>query len=144
MFEHVGVKSHRTYFEVAHRCLRPGGLFLLQTVGANVSSHRNDPWFDKYIFPNGVVPSVPQIGTAIENLFVLEDWHSFGLDYVKTLSAWFENFDRQWRGAKGDAFYRMWKYYLLSAAGGFKARRRQIWQILLSKGGLPDAGPRES
>jgi cyclopropane-fatty-acyl-phospholipid synthase len=144
MFEHVGVKNHRTYFEVTHRCLRPGGLFLLQTVGANVSSHRNDPWFDKYIFPNGVVPSVAQIGTAIENLFVLEDWHSFGPDYVKTLSAWFENFDRQWRGPRDDAFYRMWKYYLLSAAGGFKARRRQIWQLLLSKGGVPDAGPRES
>lgn len=143
MFEHVGVKNHREYFAVAHGCLRPGGLFLLQTVGANVSSHRNDPWFDKYIFPNGVVPSVRQIGAAIENLFVLEDWHSFGPDYVKTLSAWFENFDRHWPGSKGDAFYRMWKYYLLSAAGGFKARRRQIWQILLSKGELPDAGPRE-
>lgn len=144
MFEHVGVKSHRAYFDVVHRCLRPGGRFLLQTVGANVSSHRNDPWFDKYIFPNGVVPSIAQIGAAIEGRFVLEDWHSFGPDYFKTLTAWFENFDRQWRGSKGDPFYRMWKYYLLSAAGGFKARRRQIWQILLSKGGLPEAGPRES
>ena len=143
MFEHVGVKNHRTYFEVVQRCLRPGGLFLLQTVGANASSHRNDAWFDKYIFPNGVVPSASQISAAIEHLFVLEDWHSFGPDYVKTLTAWFENFDRGWSGARHDAFYRMWKYYLLSAAGGFKARRRQIWQLLLSRDGLPAGYDRE-
>lgn len=138
MFEHVGYKNHRTYMEIVHGSLRDGGLFLLQTAGGNVSNYQNDDWFDKYIFPNAVVPSVQQIGDAISGLFVLEDWHSFGLDYVRTFSAWFEQFDRTWMKSRNDPFYRMWKYYLLSGAGGFKARRRQLWQLLLSKGGIKD------
>jgi cyclopropane-fatty-acyl-phospholipid synthase len=138
MFEHVGHKNHRIYMEIAHRSLRDGGLFLLQTAGANVSNYQNDDWFDEYIFPNAVVPSVQQIGEAIAGLFVLEDWHNFGPDYVKTFCAWFEQFDRTWTRSRDDRFYRMWKYYLLAGAGGFKARRRQLWQLLLSKGGVKD------
>ena len=138
MFEHVGPRNHRTYMEIAHRSLADGGLFLLQTAGANVASYENDHWFDKYVFPNAVVPSVHQIGDAIAGLFVLEDWHNFGLDYVRTFSAWFEQFDRTWTTSRDDEFYRMWKYYLLAGAGGFKARRRQLWQLLLSKGGIKD------
>jgi cyclopropane-fatty-acyl-phospholipid synthase len=122
---------------VAHQVLKHGGLFLLHTVGSNVSVTANDPWFDRYIFPNGVLPSIQQIGRAIEGLFVMEDWHNFGPDYEKTLMAWCENFDRRWTGDRTDRFYRMWRYYLLSAAGAFRSRAKQLWQIVLSKGGVP-------
>jgi cyclopropane-fatty-acyl-phospholipid synthase len=144
MFEHVGAKNYRTFMQTVRDALKPDGLLLLHTIGSPVTVRAADPWIGRYIFPDSLIPSAAQIASAFDGLFVLEDWHSFGPDYVKTLSAWFENFDRQWRGPRDDAFYRMWKYYLLSAAGGFKARRRQIWQLLLSKGGVPDAGPRES
>ncbi len=137
MFEHVGYKNYRTYMETAHHLLKDGGLFLLHTVGGNMSTTTNDPWFDKYIFPNGAVPSIQQIGRAIEGLFVMEDWHNFGVDYVKTLRAWFENFDRTWEGSRADPLYRTWKYYLLSCAGIFRSRQKQLWQIVLSKGGVP-------
>jgi cyclopropane-fatty-acyl-phospholipid synthase len=53
--------------------------------------------------------------------------------------AWWENFERAWptlRSKYGDRFYRMWKYYLLSSAGGFRARKLQLWQIVLSKGDI--------
>jgi len=139
MFEHVGVKNYRTYFEVARRCLKDGGLFLLHTIGGNVSGHSTDPWIEKYIFPGGMLPSVAQIGKASEKLFVMEDWHNFGADYDKTLMAWFANFDSAWPTLKekyGDRFYRMWKYYLLSCAGGFRARDFSLWQIVLSKEGV--------
>jgi len=139
MFEHVGYKNYRTYMDVAHRSLKEGGLFLLHTIGSNVSNLTNDPWFDKYIFPNGQLPSIRQIGETVEGLFVVEDWHNFGVDYTKTLRAWFERFDANWIGSRTDTFYRMWKYYLLSAAGAFAARDKQLWQIVLSKGGL-DSG----
>ena len=43
MFEHVGRKNHRTYTEVAHRCLEDGGLFLLHTIGKNVRDTVPDP-----------------------------------------------------------------------------------------------------
>jgi cyclopropane-fatty-acyl-phospholipid synthase len=138
MFEHVGYKNYRVYMEKAHSCLKKGGNFLLQTIGSNRSVNHCDPWFDKYIFPNGQLPSIHQIGESIEGLFVMEDWHNFGTDYDKTLRAWFDNFDRARRKLSkryDERFYRMWRYYLLGLAGGFRARKNQLWQIVLSKGG---------
>ena len=98
-----------------------------------------DPWTHKYIFPNSMLPSIQQIGISMEQLFVMEDWHNFGPDYDKTLMAWFDNFDHAWPEIKSqydDRFYRMWKYYLLSSAGSFRARKNQVWQIVLSKKGV--------
>lgn len=139
MFEHVGPKNYRAYFETAHRVLKEDGFFLLHTIGGNRSVNQIDPWLDKYIFPNGALPSVAQIGRAIEGLFVVEDWHNFGADYDKTLMAWFEKFDSNWhklREKYGERFYRMWKYYLLTCAGGFRARHIQLWQVALAKRGV--------
>ena len=139
MFEHVGRKNYREYMEVAARCLRPDGLFLLHTIGKNLTNSTPDPWIDKYIFPNGDLPSLAQISESIEDVFVLEDVHNFGPDYDRTLMAWFENFDAAWprfREAYGDRFYRMWKYYLLSCAGAFRARDIQLWQLVLSPSGV--------
>ena len=139
MFEHVGYKNYRTYMEVADRCLKNGGMFLLHTIGGNISAHATEPWIEKYIFPNSMLPSVAQISKAAEGLFVMEDWHNFGEDYDKTLMAWFANFDTHWPELKskyGERFYRMWKYYLLSCAGSFRSRRNQLWQIVFSKDGV--------
>lgn len=140
MFEHVGDKNYRSYFEMARRCLKPSGLFLLHTIGGNASVHETDPWINKYIFPNGMLPSIAQIGKTIEGLFVMEDWHNFGPSYDKTLMAWFHNFDAAWpklREKYGDRFYRMWKYYLLVCAGAFRSRNIELWQIVLSPNGIP-------
>ncbi len=140
MFEHVGYKNYRTYMQVVNDHLRDGGLFLLHTIGANASNRNMDPWFGKYIFPNSLIPSAAQISSAVEKLFVIEDWHNFGPDYDKTLMSWFKNFDNNWetlRPKYGDRFYRMWKYYLLSSAAAFRARKNNLWQIVLSKHGLP-------
>jgi cyclopropane-fatty-acyl-phospholipid synthase len=140
MFEHVGVKNYRTYFEVARRCLKDDGFFLLYTIGDNVSRVTSDPWITKYIFPGGLIPSIAQIGKATEGLFVTEDFHNFGPDYDSTLVAWFKNFDAAWpklRAKYGDRFYRMWKYYLLTCAGTFRTRQVHLWQIVLSKEGVP-------
>ncbi|MEK7114092.1 MAG: cyclopropane fatty acyl phospholipid synthase [Patescibacteria group bacterium] len=148
MFEHVGVKNYRDYFKVADRCLKKDGLFLLHTIGYQVSQLTSDPWMEKYIFPGGQLPSIAQIGKAIEKLFIIEDIQNFGADYDKTLMAWFTNFDAAWLAPSGvegprlkekygERFYRMWKYYLLSCAGVARAREMQLWQIVLSKGGVP-------
>jgi len=140
MFEHVGVVNYRTYMEVVNRCLRDGGLFLLHTIGGNRSVHAVEPWLAKYIFPNSMLPPARQISTAAEGLFVLEDWHSFGPDYDRTLMAWYDNFTAGWeqlRHLYDERFYRMWTYYLLSSAGSFRARRNQLWQIVYSKSGVP-------
>ncbi len=140
MFEHVGVKNYRKYFEVVNHCLKEDGLFLLHTIGQARSQLTSDPWIERYIFPGGMIPSFAQIGKAIEGLFVVEDLHNFGTDYDRTLTAWFKNFNAAWsalRDTYGDRFYRMWKYYLLACAGAFRAREMQLWQIILSKNGVP-------
>jgi len=140
MVEHVGYKNYRSYFEVASRCLNDDGLFLLHTIGNVLSEKFIDPWADKYIFPNGMLPSLPQLTKAMEGLFIFQDLHNFGTDYDKTLMAWYKNFDKNWNKLEdqySERFYRMWKYYLLSAAGSFRTGMlNQLWQIVLSKNGI--------
>lgn len=141
MIEHVGYKNYRTYFKVAERNLKDDGLFLLHTIGEVRSTKSTDAWTHKYIFPNGMLPSIAQLAKSVENLFVIEDLHNFGADYDKTLMAWFNNFNSKWDNIKNkysERFYRMWKYFLLSSAGAFRARNKnQLWQIVLSKNGVP-------
>jgi cyclopropane-fatty-acyl-phospholipid synthase len=139
MFEHVGVQHYRTYMKSARRCLRPGGLMLLHTIGGNTSMSTCDPWISTYIFPNSMLPSARQITAASEGLFVLEDWHSFGPDYDRTLMAWHANFEKHEDyvlRVYGTRFYRMWRYYLLCCAGAFRARANQLWQIVFSREGM--------
>lgn len=138
MFEHVGHKNYRTYMKMAHRCLEDDGLFLLHTIGKNRRNTTPDPWLDRYIFPNGELPSISQIDEALEDYFVVEDVHNFGADYDKTLMAWHNNVINAWPAFSeklGDRFLRMWRYYLLSCAGSFRARNIQLWQWVLSKQG---------
>ena len=138
MFEHVGRHNYEEYMQVARRCLKPDGLFLLHTIGNNHEGAPPDPWIGKYIFPNGELPAMQQVIDACEDRFVVEDIHNFGADYDRTLMAWYDNFDRawsRWRNDYGDTFGRMWKYYLQSCAGGFRAREIQLWQFVLSPSG---------
>ena len=137
MFEHVGPKNYATYFEVVDRNLKPEGLFLLHTIGAKISDNNVDPWIDKYIFPNGCLPSVRQIATASEPHFIMEDWHNFGTDYDTTLMAWHERFLAAWPEIAdnySERFKRMFSYYLNACAGAFRARDIQLWQVVFSRG----------
>ena len=140
MFEHVGKKNYRLFMNSVHRVLNDDGMFLLHTIGGNKSVAGSDPWITKYIFPNSMIPSMAQITKAIEGLFVLEDCHSFGADYDRTLMAWNRNFQDNWHDLEDkydNRFYRMWTYFLLSCAGSFRARKNQLWQLVFSKKGVP-------
>jgi cyclopropane-fatty-acyl-phospholipid synthase len=137
--EHVGYKNYKNYFDIVHQCLKNDGIFLLHTIGNNQSVRKGEPWLQKYIFPNGMLPSIKQLAAAFEKKFVMEDWHNFSANYDKTLMAWFHNFDTHWHEIKNnydERFYRMWKYYLLSCAGAFRARNIQLWQVVFSKNGV--------
>lgn len=137
MFEHVGPKNYATYFKAVDRCLKPEGLFLLHSIGANKTQHNVDAWINKYIFPNGCLPSVKQIAEASEPYFVIEDLHNFGADYDKTLMAWHYRFNQAWPQLSDNystKFQRMFNYYLTACAGAFRARNIQLWQLVLSRG----------
>lgn len=138
MFEHVGCRNYREFMRVAARCLTPGGVFLLHTIGTNVSTRWCDPWIERYIFPRGMLPSAAQITKAAEGLFVMEDWHNLGPHYDRTLMCWLDNFRNAWprlRDRYGETFRRMWEYYLQSCAGAFRARDIQLWQIVFTAPG---------
>jgi cyclopropane-fatty-acyl-phospholipid synthase len=140
VMEHVGYKNYGTYMQVTDRCLKEGGIAFVHTIGNNRSVTTGDPWTDKYIFPHGMLPSIAQLGAAMEGRFVMEDWHNIGPHYDRTLMAWHANFEAAWPELKGrydERFYRMWRYYLLSSAGGFRARHMQLWQIVMTRTGSP-------
>ncbi|HDG1692887.1 TPA: cyclopropane fatty acyl phospholipid synthase [Kluyvera georgiana] len=137
MFEHVGPKNYDTYFSVVDRCLKKDGLFLLHTIGSNESGVNVDPWINKYIFPNGCLPSIRQIASVSEKRLIMEDWHNFGSDYDKTLMAWHQRFNDAWPELAlryTPRFRRMFNYYLCACAGAFRARDIELWQVLFSRG----------
>jgi cyclopropane-fatty-acyl-phospholipid synthase len=138
MFEHVGCKNYRTFMEIVRGALAGCGRFYLSCIGKNVSVRFTDPWIEKYIFPNSMLPSIKQIGAATEGLFLMEDLQNWGLHYDRTLMAWFENFKEHWNELRrhyDERFFRMWKFYLLASAGSFRSRRLQAWQMLFSPEG---------
>lgn len=139
MFEHVGYRNYSTYMHKVKDCLKDDGLFLLHTIGNNLSMKTCDPWINKYIFPNGMLPSMQQISQASEGLFIMENWSNFGAYYDNTLMAWHKRFEQNWGQLKqlyDHRFYRMWRYYLLACAGAFRTREMQLWQIVFSKHGV--------
>lgn len=136
MFEHVGYKNYAAFFDAIVRNLKADGLVLLHSIFGNRTGFRGDPWLEKYIFPNGMLPSIQQFGKASEGRLIPEDMQNLGPDYHRTLLAWNHNFER----TKGclpsrydERFKRMWRYYLLSCAGAFLARHIQLHQWVLSK-----------
>ncbi len=136
MFEHVGPRNYGVFFQTVNRVLDDQGIFLLHTIGEYSDSIATDPWIDKYIFPNGKIPSAQRLAAAFQDRFVLEDWHNFGGDYDRTLMAWWKRFDAAWPTLQAhydERFYRMWKYYLHSCAGYFRSRQGQLWQLVLTK-----------
>lgn len=139
MLEAVGARNLRSYMETAHRALREDGVFVLHTIGENITRPHADRWILKHIFPNGYVPSLTQLATAMEGLFVMEDWHNIGPDYDHTLMAWHQRFEAAWPQIQAldpkfdERFRRMWRYYLLNCAGVFRGRSLQLWQITLTR-----------
>nr|XP_018910011.1 PREDICTED: uncharacterized protein LOC109039113 [Bemisia tabaci] len=137
MIEHVGPKNYANFFDVVDRCLGPDGIFVLHVISSNRTVEKHDDWFDKYLFPNGCFPSLKQLAEASEPFFVVEDLHNIGADFDKTMMAWCERFVDAWpeiSQSYDERFKRMFIYYLNCAAGGFRARRVQVWHVVFSRG----------
>jgi cyclopropane-fatty-acyl-phospholipid synthase len=138
LMEHVGPKNYRPYFELVEKLLAPGGVAFVHTIGGNKTTAHIEPWFDKYIFPNAVLPTLAAMTAAAQGHLIIEDVHNIGEHYDPTLMAWWKNFDAAWpklEARYGKTFYRMWKYYLLGCAGGFRARETQLFQLVLTRQG---------
>ena len=139
LMEHVGHKNFDAFFNQVQKHLRPNGLFLLHTIGANVGARSTEPWIAKYIFQGGYLPSLVQLTEASEGKFILEDVHVMGASYDKTLMSWYEQYKQNWTKYEmkyPKHFERMWDYYLLSCVGSFRARNITLWQFVFSPKGV--------
>jgi cyclopropane-fatty-acyl-phospholipid synthase len=149
MYEHVGPRNAHGFFAAVRRALRDEGLFLLHTIGYRCRSRRTDPWIDAHVFPHGRLPAPGELATALEGTWLIEDWHSFGPDYDRTLMAWHAKVEQAWpqlgptlgEPAAAQRFRRFWRYYLLCCAGFFRSRQGQLWQLVLSKANMSTLPP---
>jgi cyclopropane-fatty-acyl-phospholipid synthase len=136
MLEHVGYKNYDIFFKKCQELLNDGGLMVHHVIGGNHSTKTTEPWIDKYIFPGAILPALAQLAQSVERRFIIEDVHNFGPYYDKTLLAWEANFTKHYPEISrqyDERFYRMWRYYLLSCAGAFRARHIQLWQLVMRK-----------
>ena len=138
MIEAVGPKNFRTFFQMVYDWLKPSGQFALQAIGSLDVKPVPSLWLDKYIFPNGISPSLPQLEEASHDLFRFEHLENIGPDYDKTLMEWWRRFHSSFQKLRennpkyNERFYRMWKFYLQSCAGLFRAKEATDWQIVFS------------
>ncbi|HEY1340313.1 MAG TPA: cyclopropane fatty acyl phospholipid synthase [Bryobacteraceae bacterium] len=147
MFPHVGHRNHRVFMETMHRALKPGGTFLMESTINTATSTAGDPWIDRYIFPGLLMPSGKQVFAATEGLFVIEDLHNFGPDYVRTLREWNRNFQNEWEGFRGrhdERTRRMFEYFFLISAALFRARTMEYWHVVMTRQGDPQPACRIS
>ncbi len=137
MMEHVGPKNYRVFFEKCDDLLEVHGQMLHHTISSNLTKQVTDPFFERYIFPGGVLPSLAQIAKAAENLFVIEDVQNFGPDYDRTLMEWHKNISSTWHEIPqyDERFKRMWNYYLLASAAGFRTGNLQLLQCVFQRNG---------
>lgn len=138
--EHFGLHNYKQFMHIVHNHMKPNGIFLLHTIGENVTRPQADPWITKNIFPNGYIPSLSLVSQCAEGIFVTEDVHNFNTSYDKTLLAWDKNFQEQWNSIRSlhpeldsREFYRMWRYYLNFCAGGFRKRCTQLYQFVFTR-----------
>ena len=135
MFEHVGKKNYKEYYDKCYELLNPDGIMLIHTIGTNESrkwSHNS--FINKYIFPGAELPHIENLTQPFIDQWHLEDWQNMGLSYAKTLREWHKNIG-DWSGLESydERFRRMWDFYLLGCAANFQIRNTVLWQIVYTK-----------
>jgi len=142
MFEAVGQKYWKTYFEKLNSILEPKGSVCLQIITINENSFskyiRNVDFIQKYIFPGGMLPTKNILKKLFkDNGFKLYHKISFGHDYSKTLLEWKKNFNNSWLKLKSlgfdDKFHRLWNYYLDYCETGFSLDHTDVTQFYIKK-----------
>lgn len=141
MFEHVGAKHFVEYFDAVRRMLADDGQALVHSI---MRKERCDtsPWFQKYIFPGGYIPTLQDTVAAAREAglelahepFIHESFH-----YAETLRRWRQNFNEAWPALDRDRydphFRRMWNFYLAGSEAGFDENGLYVGQVLLKKAG---------
>jgi cyclopropane-fatty-acyl-phospholipid synthase len=133
MFEHVGRRNFKRYFQQLARQLRPGGMAVLHTIGSTRPPSTTNLWIRRYIFPGGYVPSLSNLTAAIEQAGLqIGDVEILRPHYALTLKEWNRRFQMQrahFAALKGERFCRMWEFYLQSCQLGFEYQDLVVFQL---------------
>ena len=137
MFEHVGKKFYKIFFESMNKLMKENGIFLLHTIGVVDKPSPPNKFINKYIFPGGVCPSFSQIIKPIEKTgLIVSDSETLIRHYDKTLEKWLERFLSRKREVKDlfdDKFVKMWEFYFASCAAAFRYRDLAVFQLQIVK-----------
>ena len=142
MFEHVGLKNLPRYFGIAHRLLRPGGLFLNHGIARSaLSPARGSSFIDRYVFPDGRLVTLSEAVKAAESQgFEVRDVENLREHYELTLRRWVEGLSRNADTLLkhvSKVTYRIWFLYMAGSAAAFRRGDIGVYQVLLSR---PDRG----
>ncbi len=149
MFEHVGLKNLRTYFDCVHALLEPGGVVMNHGITSSDVDNRSvglgaGEFIDRYVFPDG---ELPHVSVAIRELSAagleLVDAESLRRHYARTLSFWSSAFERnldRLTSLAGDKRARIWRVYLAGCAHGFAHGWVNLYQLLAIKPRRGEAG----
>ena len=137
MFEHVGRKFYKTYFNVISKLLKDKGIALIHTIGSTNPPRDPHPWITKYIFPGGYTPSLSELAKPVENSgLIISDMEVLRMHYSHTLKNWKERFLSKKDTVLemfDEKFFRMWEFYLASCEMAFKWGDQVVFQLQLTK-----------
>ena len=137
MFEHVGRKYYKTFFNQINKLLNDTGIALIHTIGSVNQPRDPQPWITNYIFPGGYTPSMSEITVPIEKSgLIISDIEVLRMHYSHTLRNWkqrFLNNKSKVLTMFDENFFRMWEFYLTSCEMVFKWNDQVVFQFQLSK-----------
>ena len=137
MFEHVGRKFYKKYFNIVSKLLNDDGVALIHTIGSTNPPRDPQPWITKYIFPGGYTPSLSEVAGPIEDSgLLISDLEVLRLHYAHTLRNWRERFLSKKEDVLDmfdEKFFRMWEFYLASCELAFKWGDQVVFQLQLTK-----------
>jgi cyclopropane-fatty-acyl-phospholipid synthase len=137
MFEHVGRKFYKKFFNQVNRLLKNDGIALIHTIGSVNPPRDPQPWITKYIFPGGYTPSMSEVIRPIEKSgLAISDVEVLRIHYSYTLRHWKQRFlDNREKVLEmfDEKFFRMWEFYLTSCEMAFKWGDQVVYQFQLVK-----------
>ena len=137
MFEHVGARYFKPYFDTVDRLLAEDGVAVIHTIGESRLSRSTNPWIRKYIFPGGYIPALSEMSRAVEKGKLIEtDVEVLRLHYADTLAEWLNRFSshrEEVADRLGERFCRMWEFYLASCSASFRYWDLVVFHVQLAK-----------
>ncbi|MCZ6889685.1 MAG: cyclopropane-fatty-acyl-phospholipid synthase [Gammaproteobacteria bacterium] len=136
MFEHVGKRNFRSFFDHVTRMLKSDGTALIHTIGQHRTARPSNAWIRRHIFPGGYIPALSEVIHAVEpTSLVTTDIEVLRRHYALTLKEWnrrFQTIRSEIAQQKGERFCRMWEFYIVACETAFEAGALAVFQLQLS------------